>query len=95
LTLETASMANRGPRLPRGVRLRHDRVRDRWVLLAPERIFELDEIGVEILKRCDGRLTVEEIAGALAAAFGAAPEEVRPDIESFLKDFADKRVIDL
>jgi len=30
------------PRLPRGVRLREDRVRGRWVLLAPERIFEID-----------------------------------------------------
>lgn len=88
-------MADRSPRLPRGVRLRHDHVRDRWILLAPERIFELDEIGVEILKRCDGRLTVEEIVGALAVEFAASPEEVRADIESFLKDFADKRVVDL
>jgi pyrroloquinoline quinone biosynthesis protein D len=88
-------MADRNPRLPRGVRLRHDHVRDRWILLAPERIFELDEIGVEILKRCDGRLTVEEIVGALAVEFAASPEEVRADIESFLKDFADKRVVDL
>jgi pyrroloquinoline quinone biosynthesis protein D len=88
-------MADCIPRLPRGVRLRRDRVRDRWVLLAPERIFELDEIGVEILKRCDGRLTLEQIAGALAAVFGAATEEVRSDIEAFLKDFADKRVVDL
>jgi pyrroloquinoline quinone biosynthesis protein D len=95
LTGENTVMADRSPRLPRGVRLRHDHVRDRWILLAPERIFELDEIGVEILKRCDGRLTVEEIAGALAVEFGASPEEVRADIESFLKDFADKRVVDL
>jgi pyrroloquinoline quinone biosynthesis protein D len=88
-------MANCRPRLPRGIRLRHDRVRDRWVLLAPERIFELDEIGLEILKRCDGSVTAEEMSAALAAAFGASPEEVRPDVEAFLKDFADKRVIDL
>jgi pyrroloquinoline quinone biosynthesis protein D len=95
LTVETDSMANCRPRLPRGVRLRHDRVRDRWVLLAPERIFELDEIGLEILKRCDGSVTAEEMSAALAAAFGASPEEVRPDVEAFLKDFADKRVVDL
>jgi pyrroloquinoline quinone biosynthesis protein D len=95
LTIETDIMAHCRPRLPRGVRLRHDRVRDRWVLLAPERIFELDEIGLEILKRCDGSVTAEEMSAALAAAFGASPEEVRPDVEAFLKDFADKRVIDL
>jgi len=95
LTIETDNMANCRPRLPRGVRLRHDHVRDRWVLLAPERIFELDEIGLEILKRCEGSVTVEEMSAALAVDFGASPEEVRPDVEAFLKDFADKRVVDL
>jgi pyrroloquinoline quinone biosynthesis protein D len=95
LTVEADIMANCRPQLPRGVRLRQDRVRDRWVLLAPERIFELDEIGLEILKRCDGSVTVEEMSAALATAFGASPEEVRPDVEAFLRDFADKRVVDL
>jgi pyrroloquinoline quinone biosynthesis protein D len=90
-----ADMADCRPRLPRGVRLRHDRVRDRWVLLAPERIFELDDIGVEILKFCDGSRTVEEMSAELAVAFGASPQDVRPDVETFLKDFADKRVVDL
>jgi coenzyme PQQ biosynthesis protein PqqD len=88
-------MENCRPRLPRGVRLRHDRVRDRWVLLAPERIFELDEIGVEVLKLCDGSRTIEEMSAELATAFGASPEDVEPDVETFLKDFADKRVVDL
>ena len=83
------------PRLPRGVRLRYDRARDRWVLLAPERIFELDEIGVEILKRCDGSTTAGELSDALAKAFAADPEEVRVDVDAFLSDFAAKRVIDL
>jgi pyrroloquinoline quinone biosynthesis protein D len=83
------------PRLPRGVRLRHDRVRDRWVLLAPERIFELDEIGVEILKRCDGHTTSSELAADLARAFGADFHEVKADVEAFLSDFAGKRVLDL
>ena len=95
MSVETDITANCRPRLPRGVRLRNDRVRDRWVLLAPERIFELDEIGLEILNRCDGSTTVEEMSAALAVAFGASPEEVRPDVEAFLKDFADKRVVDL
>jgi pyrroloquinoline quinone biosynthesis protein D len=95
LTVETDTMKNCSPRLPRGVRLRHDHVRDRWVLLAPERIFELDEVGVEILKCCDGSMTVDEMSAKLAQAFGASREDVRPDIEAFLKDFADKRVVDL
>jgi coenzyme PQQ biosynthesis protein PqqD len=65
------------------------------VLLAPERIFEIDEIGLEILKRCDGANSVGKIAEILAAAYNASPDDVRPDVESFLRDFAEKRVVDL
>jgi pyrroloquinoline quinone biosynthesis protein D len=90
-----ASLARKIPRLPRGVRLRHDRVRNRWVLLAPERIFELDDIGAEILRRCDGATEVGQLVDRLADAFEAHAEDVRSDVEQFLQDFADKRVIDL
>jgi pyrroloquinoline quinone biosynthesis protein D len=82
------------PRLPRGVRLRHDLIRKRWVLLAPERIFEIDDIGVEILQRCDGR-SLSDMLGELALKFGATPEAIRGDVESFLKGFAEKRVVEL
>jgi pyrroloquinoline quinone biosynthesis protein D len=82
------------PRLPRGVRLRHDKLRGRWILLAPERIFEVDDTGVEILKRCDGR-DMEALLSDLATAFSVAPQAIRPDVEAFLKGFADKRVLEL
>jgi pyrroloquinoline quinone biosynthesis protein D len=82
------------PRLPRGVRLRHDTIRNRWVLLAPERIFEVDDIGVEILKRCDGRNLVDMLRD-LATVFSVKPDDVRSDVETFLKDFAQKRVVEL
>lgn len=82
------------PRLPRGVRLRHDRVRLRWVLLAPERIFEIDDIGIEIIKRCDGRV-LNELLEDLALTFEAAPQDIKADVVTFLKDFADKKVIEL
>jgi pyrroloquinoline quinone biosynthesis protein D len=82
------------PRLPRGVRLRHDKIRNRWVLLAPERIFELDAIGVEILQRCDGR-NLTELLEDLAKTFEAQVEDIRGDVETFLKDFAQKRVVDI
>ncbi len=82
------------PRLPRGVRLRNDVIRNRWVLLAPERIFEVDNVGVEILKRCDGR-SLDQLLADLAAAFSATPDDIRSDVTSFLNDFAQKRVLDL
>lgn len=86
--------SNPHPRLPRGVRLRHDTIRRRWVLLAPERIFEVDDIGVEILKRCDGR-SLTDMLHDLATAFSVKPGDIRNDVESFLNDFAQKRVVEL
>jgi pyrroloquinoline quinone biosynthesis protein D len=82
------------PYLPRGVRLRHDKVRDRHILLAPERIFEIDQVAVEILKRCDGR-GFGALLEDLSKAFEATPEQIRNDVENFLKGFADKRVLEL
>ena len=46
------------PALARGVRLRFDKARDVWVLLAPEKVLMPDQIAIEILKRCDGKATV-------------------------------------
>jgi pyrroloquinoline quinone biosynthesis protein D len=82
------------PRLPRGVRLRHDASRKRWVLLAPERIFEVDDTGVEILRRCDGR-AFADLVGDLAAHYATQPAEIAPDVVEFLRDFAEKRIVDL
>ncbi len=82
------------PFLPRGVRLREDKVRQRWVLLAPERIFEIDQIGIEILRRCDGR-DMKALVTDLASAFGASPTDIRGDVEGFLQGFAEKRIIEL
>ena len=42
------------PAFNRGFRLRHDQVRGSWVVLAPERLFLLDEPAVEVLKLVDG-----------------------------------------
>jgi pyrroloquinoline quinone biosynthesis protein D len=78
------------PALPRGVKLRFDKARDRWVLLAPERVLMPDDIAVEILKRCDGKTTLDGIVEDLAAAFSADPAQVEGDVRTFLQDLADK-----
>ena len=59
------------PRLPRHIKLRFDKRRDRWVVLAPERVLVPDETALEILKRCDGETSVDAIVGALAEAYAA------------------------
>ncbi len=83
------------PHLPRGVRLRHDAVRDEWNLLAPERVFKTDAIAVEILKRCKDGATLRAIVDDLAAAFTADRARIEADVRKLLADLAQKRMIDL
>ena len=56
------------PKLPRGVRLTHNEAQGGWVLLAPERVFKADAIAAEIVKRCTGEATVNDIVDDLAPA---------------------------
>ena len=46
------------PHLPAYLKLRFDAGRDRWVLLAPERVLTPDQTAVAVLKLCDGKRTV-------------------------------------
>jgi coenzyme PQQ biosynthesis protein PqqD len=83
------------PRLPRGVRLHHDAVRGGWTILAPERVLETDAVGAEILKRCDGTRSLDEIVDDLAASFDAERADIARDVEAFLSDLAGKRMLEL
>lgn len=83
------------PKFPRGVRLRFDDVRSQWILLAPERVLKPDGVALEILKRCDGRATLDEIADDLASAFDADRDEIARDVREFLGGLAAKRMLDL
>jgi pyrroloquinoline quinone biosynthesis protein D len=83
------------PRLPRGVRLREDKVRERWVLLAPERIVKINPIAVEIIKLCDGSHSLGEIVTGLAARFNADPARVGADVRALVASLADKRMVEL
>lgn len=83
------------PRLPRGVRLHYDDVRSQWTLLAPERILKPDGIALEILKRCDGKTSLDAIIDDLALSFSAGREEVGRDVREFLEALAAKRIVDL
>lgn len=72
------------PYLPRGVRLHRDRVRGGDVLLAPEKVIELDEIGVAILSRVTGEASFGEIVASLAAAYDAPADLIEDDVQDFL-----------
>ena len=83
------------PRLPRGVRLCEDKARDRWVLLAPERVVKVNPIAVEILKICDGSRTLAEIVAELAERFKADAARVGADVRALLATLAEKRMVEL
>jgi len=81
------------PQLPSYLKLRHDAGRNRWVLLAPERVLTPDNTAVAVLKLCDGKRTVEDIAEALAAEYSAPVEVIKADIQELLQGLADKGYI--
>ncbi|MGC2410269.1 MAG: pyrroloquinoline quinone biosynthesis peptide chaperone PqqD [Methyloceanibacter sp.] len=81
------------PYLPAYLKLRHDAGRGRWVLLAPERILTPDQIAVAVLKLCDGKRNVEEIAATLAKEYAAPLEVIRKDVVELLQGLADKGYI--
>jgi len=81
------------PGLPVGVKLRFDKQRDQWVILAPERLFVLDSIALEIVKRCDGKASVGEIVNDLAETFEAPRDVILKDVGALLQDLADKRIL--
>lgn len=81
------------PGLPAGVKLRFDKQREQWVILAPERLFVLDTIALEIVKRCDGKASVAEIVNDLAETFEAPRDVILKDVGALLQDLADKRIL--
>ena len=81
------------PALPRHIKLRHDAARDRWLILAPERVLTPDPIALDVLQLCDGQRNVDAIAEALAGRYAAAKEHILRDVTSMLQDLADKGVI--
>jgi len=82
------------PRLPRGVKLRRDEVRARWTLLAPERIFEVDETAAAVLQLCDGERDLAGIVAELAGRYAAPPAVIEKDVVAMLGDLEAKRVLE-
>ena len=82
-------------KLPRGVKLRHDKARDAWVLLAPERVFMPDPIAVEILKRCTGQVALSGVIDDLAETYNAPRDQIAKDVVAMLQDLADKGMVEV
>jgi pyrroloquinoline quinone biosynthesis protein D len=89
VTMEGASI----PRLGRGMRLREDTARGRWVVMGPERMFVPDDIALEVLRLVDGARSVDAMVDDLAARFAAPRGEIMTDVVAMLDDLAAKGVV--
>lgn len=80
-------------RMPPHIKLRHEAGRGRWIILAPERVFEPDEPAVAVLKRCDGVRSVAEIVDELSKEYDAPAAEIEKDVMGMFQELADKGVV--
>lgn len=83
------------PVLPRGVRRHFDKARGVPVLLGPERVIVLDQIGCAVLDEVDGTSSIDTISARLAEAYNAPKADIAADVTDYLVDLADKRLVDL
>ncbi|MCH4090094.1 pyrroloquinoline quinone biosynthesis peptide chaperone PqqD [Acetobacter sp.] len=81
------------PAFARGTRLQHDKVRDQWIVQAPERAFLADPIAAEILKRVDGQTSLQTIIDTLAADFAAPREVISGDVLAMVASLAERQVL--
>jgi pyrroloquinoline quinone biosynthesis protein D len=82
------------PRLAPGVRLNESNQQQR-MLLMPERALRLNGPSLEIVQRCDGKHTVQQIAEDLHKLYPKAePQRITDDLLGYLTLLHDQRAID-
>jgi len=82
------------PRLAVGCRL-NEKGQQLRVLHMPEKALRLNGPSLEIVERCDGRRTVQEIISELQAIYSKAePQKVQTDILGYLALLHDQRALD-
>jgi pyrroloquinoline quinone biosynthesis protein D len=72
------------PALSGKFRLQYEQAQAAWVLLYPEGMVKLSGTAGEIMKRIDGRITVDGLIADLEAAFPGA--SLRQDVLDFLQE---------
>jgi len=84
---------NSRPRLAPGCRLGENN--QQRVLLMPERALRLNGPSLEIVERCDGKHTVQEIVSELRQIYSKAqPQKVEEDILGYLALLQKERALD-
>jgi len=77
------------PRIGNGFRLQWEAAQECHVLLYPEGMVKLNQSAGEILKRCDGVRSLDEIVRDLEAAFNA--QGLSKDVQAFVEIAAKQR----
>jgi len=81
------------PRLAPGCRLSENN--QQRVLLMPERALRLNGPSLEIVERCDGKHSVQQIVSELQRIYSKAePKKVEADILDYLARLHDQRALD-
>jgi pyrroloquinoline quinone biosynthesis protein D len=81
------------PVICRGYRLQWESAQNTHVLLYPEGMVKLNGSASEILRRCDGARTMQEIVADLESAFGAT--HLSGDVSSFVSWALEKKWVEL
>ena len=83
------------PRLAAKARLRHDRLTDRLMILFPEKGLELSPTAADVVRLCDGELTVAQIVERLSATYGGAERAtVEREVLELLNSLAERCLIE-
>ncbi len=83
------------PHFPKHVRMRFDPVRQRFAVLAPERVYWPDEVTVDILELCDGQRSISGIVEELAQSYAAPAETIEADVLEFIQSWTDLQLLTL
>ena len=81
------------PALAARARLQVDPVDGAPVLLYPEGLLQLNETARDVLSRCDGRTTIDEIVAALSTEYEASAEALRGDVLDCLAEFHRRQLL--
>lgn len=81
------------PALAARARLQTNATTGQPVLLYPEGIIELNATAHDILVRCDGKTTLDEILASLAAEYDVSHEDLREDVFACLLELHRRNLI--
>lgn len=77
----------------RGHRLQHDRVRDVWLIQAPEKAFIADPIAAAILRLVDGTRPLGTLIDTLAETYQAPRDVIAADVQTLLASLIEQKVL--